>query len=219
MTNQIKAKRTYCVTGQQPKKNLTGTTFGRLTVVEFAGYLVGRTQSYWRCTCQCGQVIECRGSHLLTGNITSCGCFRREKRMTHGRHGTPEYRSWHGMLQRCHDVNATAYPQYGGRGISVCDEWRRSFAAFIGDMGEKPTPRHSIDRIDNSGNYCKENCRWSTSSEQCSNTRRNRFIASQGMKMTIAQWARHTGLHVSTITNRLNSGWGDDACVAVRRTT
>jgi len=195
---------------------IDGQTFGRLTVVELLGYRQGSTKSYWLCKCECGNTCEATIDKLRAGDVKSCGCYRSEKRTTHGQRTSPEYNSWFAMRQRCNNPNTKVFYRYGGRGITVCEAWNVSFAAFMEDMGPKPSPQHSIERVDNNGMYCKENCRWATSSEQCSNTRRNRMLTVDGQTMTIAEWARKTGIHFCTITNRLNSGWSDVDCVRVK---
>lgn len=195
---------------------IDGQTFGKLTVIKLLGYRENSTSSHWLCECECGNTCETTVEKLRIGHVKSCGCFRREKRTTHGRHGTPEYNSWFAMKQRCSNPKTKLFHRYGGRGIKVCESWDAAFSTFLADMGPKPSPKHSIERKDNNGMYCKENCRWATPSEQCSNTRRNRMITADGETMTIAQWARKTGIHFGTITNRLNSGWPDQDCVKVK---
>lgn len=161
-----------------PLHDITGQPFGRLTVREFVGRRSG--SSVWRCECECGGIVDVRRSNLISGNTRSCGCMivkRTVERSTvHGeasRGGkSPEYKTWVGIIKRCTDPKAKGWPNYGGRGIHICDEWRHSYAAFLADVGRKPSPRHSIDRIDNDGNYEPGNVRWATRSEQNSNQRR-----------------------------------------------
>ena len=156
---------------------LIGDRFGKLTVLEFL------PERRTLCRCDCGaDTIVWRGN-LPRGSTTSCGCVRRAMYAAGGpslRHGharrfhgekSSEYRSWTMMINRCVNPNATQYRYYGGRGVSVCDRWRDSFEAFLADMGVKPTPQHSIDRINPHGDYEPDNCRWATRLEQRHNRR------------------------------------------------
>lgn len=123
------------------------------------------------------------------------------------RKNKPEYFVWLGMRRRCRGQKEKCYPHYGGRGIRVCERWDKSFDAFYADMGPRPSPKHSVDRIDNDGNYEPGNCRWATNREQCNNTRVNRVIKYNGLRLTAKQWAARTGLRFTTILFRLNRGW------------
>ena len=127
----------------------------------------------------------------------------------HGMTGTPEYRAWLHMKDRCFNPNNKQYLDWGGRGITVCDRWKNSFENFFADMGLKPTPKHSIDRIDNDGDYCPDNCRWSTSKDQNNNKRSNRLITIACVTLNIAQWAKEMGFAKSVIQNRLRDGWSE----------
>lgn len=129
---------------------------------------------------------------------------------SHGLSTTPEYNSWVNLTQRCTNENYRNYHGYGGRGITVCDSWRQSFETFLADMGSKPSPKHSIDRIDNSKGYCKENCRWATQQQQCRNTRRNNLITFDGDTKCVSEWAEVTGLSRKNIERRLGLGWSVD---------
>ena len=111
------------------------------------------------------------------------------------------------MKARCHNQNSRRYSDYGGRGISVSEDWRNSFETFMKDMGEPPSLEHSIERIDNNGNYCKENCRWATRIEQANNKSNNRVIEFGGVSKTLQEWSRDTGIKRETIARRLNAGW------------
>ena len=132
---------------------------------------------------------------------------------THGMSKTPEYQAWHNMKRRCFNPNHKQYSDYGGRGIKICDRWRNSFENFLADMKLKPTPKHSIDRIDNDGDYCLENCRWSTKADQENNKSTNRLITIACVTLTIAQWTKEMGFGKTVIWDRLNSGWSEFAAV------
>src|SRR6267142_1209596 len=151
--------------------SLTGLTFNRLTVIGRAAN-DARGQSRWVCRCQCGNELIILGRALRRSLTTSCGCWRREiNRELHTKHGeagrSKEYRAWRGMIWRCE----ASYPNYGGRGIKVCAEWRHDFPAFLAHAGRAPSSLHSVDRIDNDGDYAPGNIRWATRKEQRANQR------------------------------------------------
>jgi hypothetical protein len=118
----------------------------------------------------------------------------------------PEYVAWVDMRRRCNNANYKAFSDYGGRGIKISPEWN-DFSVFLEDMGQRPTSGHSLDRIDNDGNYCKENCKWSTKIEQANNKRSNRFLEISGKRKTIAEWSRVSGIGAKTIIKRISHGW------------
>lgn len=120
------------------------------------------------------------------------------------------------MRSRCHNPNDFAYKHYGLRGIRVCDRWKK-FLNFVSDMGDRPTPKHQINRIDNDGNYCPENCEWATQKQQANNTRRNRLITVRGETKTVAQWSELTGMPQSTIWRRLHSRWSDEDTILLSK--
>lgn len=159
----------------RPINYLVGQTFGRLTVLGPAPKS-GRYRK-WVCQCSCGSDPKIFTTHALQRGVQSCGCLRvdrlLEATITHGhtRHKrfSPEYRTWAQMKTRCTNPKAVSYKYYGGRGITVCDRWMNNFAAFLEDMGLRPSPKHSLDRIDNNGDYEPGNCRWATMAEQMAN--------------------------------------------------
>lgn len=165
-------------------KDATGLRFGRLTVTGDAGKYVspqGAELRQVRAVCDCGIEITANLNSLKGGITASCGCYRTELAIASIKHGdarkgaaTKEYKVWGNMIARCENPNVDRYPIYGGRGIKVCDEWRESFEAFLHDMGRKPSPEHSIDRIDVNGNYEPGNCRWATAEVQANNKRNSR---------------------------------------------
>lgn len=190
--------------------DLTGRRFGRLTAERVSHRRRGAIM--WECVCDCGNRKAVRASHLSGGFTSSCGCFRREfttaKNTTHGLSRTPEHRAWLKMRARCEDPNNNEYHRYGGRGVKVCEEWQ-DFAAFLSAMGNKPTPEHTIDRIDCNGDYDPSNCRWATRVEQQNNKRNNHRITICGETKTIAEWERAKGLRRGLIGNRLAWGWNE----------
>lgn len=159
--------------------DLVGRVFGELTVTSLT--VSSGTKRKWLCRCSCGKRTSVVGSNLTTGNTRSCGHVRSEvtkaRSIRHGMTRTAEYRAWLQLIQRCTVPQNPKYPSYGGRGIRVCDRWRNSFEAFLSDMGKRPSPDLSIDRINNDGNYEPGNCRWATRSQQARNTRRQKRAA------------------------------------------
>jgi len=165
--------------------NLTGKTFGRLKVIGIKP-LQKYEKTKWICLCSCGKqslVIHC---NLLNGNTTSCGCLRKVNALkASSKHGwagrwpnrSVEYTTHQNILARCYNPKNIGYMNYGGRGIMVCERWRGTagFPAFLSDMGRRPSKVHSLDRIDNDGNYEPSNCRWATRKEQNLNTRQKRL--------------------------------------------
>ncbi len=190
-----------------------GQKFGRFTVLEV------RSQSkhgayYHLCLCECGVKKLVSSSNLELGKTKSCGCLAKEltgnRARSHGMSKTPEYQTWSRMWSRCTNPIVDRYPQYGGRGIKVCEEWS-SFEVFYADMGRKHTTRHSIGRIDNDKGYCKDNCRWETTAQQSVNTTRNVFIDVQGKRQTVSQWADEKGICQSKLRHRIKNGISGNA--------
>lgn len=196
--------------------DLTGRKFGRVTVVSFHS-TDRHNKARWNCQCECGRQCVIVGSLMTRGHTRSCGCFLEECRRTnrrakiHGLSKSREYGIWVGMWRRCTDATRPEYGNYGGRGISVCESWR-DVAVFYEDMG--PCPKgHTLDRIDNDGNYCKENCRWASHKQQATNKRTNRWLTYLGKSYTLSQLARATGVKRVTIAARLKRGWSVERAV------
>lgn len=187
-----------------------GDCYARLTVQSLHSK---RGDKWWLCLCDCGRKTVVRQAHLRSGRTRSCGCLKREtdaKRfLTHGRSETPEFRVWGAMLERCYSPNHISYPLYGGRGIRVCHQWRRSFEQFMRDMGPRPS-WGSLERIDNHSDYSPDNCRWATAFEQANNKRNNRLIEFQGRALTARAWARLLGVPPKRIEKRIRAGWTAD---------
>lgn len=131
----------------------------------------------------------------------------------HGLYGTPEYSVWAKMRRRCYDPKERGYADYGGRGIVVCRRWRMDVAAFVADMGPRPTKQHTIDRIDTNGNYEPGNCRWATRAEQNRNKRSTRLVTAFGRTMSIAGWADYIGVPYSFLYARLDRGWAPERAI------
>jgi hypothetical protein len=180
--------------------DIAGQKFGRLTAVRSVSK-DGR--HHWLCNCDCGKQSVVSGKHIRTGHTRSCGCLYMDHDLTH----TPEYRTWANMLSRCRNAKVPNYPQYGGRGIAVCDRWL-DFMNFYSDMGPRPSKQHSLDRIKNSGGYEPGNCRWATDLEQMRNTRYNRNLTFNGQTKCISEWAEIAGMGFGTLYHRLyRYGW------------
>ena len=187
--------------------NLTGKRFGRLTVIKHIGSGSGG-HARWLCECDCGKQRYVYGYNLRNGTTKSCGCLNREhivrSTTTHGKSNSSIYNIWKGMINRCYRKTAQHYDNYGGRGISVCDEWRASFQNFDRwAMNNGYCEGLSIDRIDNDSNYCPENCRWVSRNEQANNKRTTRMVTYNGETHAIAEWAEILGIKRETLYDRI----------------
>ncbi len=184
--------------------------FGRLTLIGkgeplLEGNGVLRTRALLRC--DCGQLATCTPSNLRGGHTQSCGCFRVDStRRAMTRHGSAihgsrpsEYVAWQGMLNRCRNQNERSWKDYGGRGIKVCDEWQGSFERFLADVGPKPGPHYSIDRIDVNGNYKPGNVRWATAWEQARNKTTTAWVTYQGVRMSVIDACSASGINYGSL--------------------
>ena len=151
-------------------KDRAGEKFSRWAAVMLVGFKRGR--AFWLWKCDCGSLAVVEAHAVACGLSKSCGCLQRESVTTHGASYSPEYHTWLSIIARCFNKNATRYSDWGGRGITMCDEWRESFEMFFAHVGPRPSSSHSIDRIDNDGNYEPGNVRWATPAQQASNRRR-----------------------------------------------
>lgn len=203
--------------------DLTGQRFGRLVVVHRTDPPSHRAQNrpWWLCHCDCGTEKAIFGQALRSGNTQSCGCLRHEilKRRSGEqhpmyRHGhacegkrSKEWRTWHAMIRRCRYESMDDYERYGGRGIQVCERWQR-FENFLEDVGPAPSEAHSLDRLDNDGDYESGNVRWATNSQQIRNSSKARYITLNDKTQTIGDWSKETGINRQTIQMRLDHyGW------------
>lgn len=195
------------------RRNLTGKRFGKLTAI-----IPVQGKGNWLCVCKCGVKKEVKGTDLVAGKVRSCGClfrelaakrqfkhgFRKNKKNTH-----PIYRCWLNMKFRCSNPTATGFHNYGGKGIRVCNRWM-SFELFFNDMSPTWKKGLTIERLENSKDYCPTNCVWDTRKVQANHTSRNRLITIFGKTKTLSQWSEYSGIPVYKIRNRLNRGWHTD---------
>jgi hypothetical protein len=194
-----------------------GDVFGRWVVVDPTMVSQpGTVVVSCRCLCGVERLVSVR--LLAKGRSKSCGCLAAdlsaERKITHGWSRTPEYQAWRSMLKRCDNPNAKAYKDYGGRGIKIEERWY-IFPNFICDMGKKPSPKHSIERRDNSLGYSKSNCYWATYVEQNNNTRGNRPISYRGETLNISQWADRVGIRRAALQSRLRNGWDFEDAISI----
>lgn len=176
------------------KNKLIGNVFGRLTVIKEDTHRTKSGGLKWECVCICGKHIITSGADLISGHTKSCGCIIAEgNNLKHGQNKTtkvsPEYKAWSQAIQRCYNPKIRNYEDYGGRGVVVCERWLNSFENFFEDMGERPSPNHSLDRFpNNNGNYEPSNCRWATLIQQSRNKRNNVLIEFRGKMKILGDW-------------------------------
>lgn len=188
---------------------MKGRRFGRLTVLSRATPH-GIHPTKWYCVCDCGKKKVVAGANMRRRHkpSKSCGCLTEEAKTTHGMTYSDEFRIWQGMVNRVTRVEDEKHKRlYIDRGITVCKKWRSSFSAFFGDMGPRPSKRHSIDRKNNNKGYYKKNCRWALPQQQGRNRTNNRFIVAFGERKTMVEWCEEYGILKSTLRLRLRKGW------------
>lgn len=201
-----------------PVPVVAGEKLGRLTVVGVGG-VNKRGRKLVAFTCDCGAAVEYQMTAVSSGNTLSCGCLRRDllaaKNFKHGHRvreektgvkTRTEYTIWKRMRTRCNDESDRKYPAYGGRGIKCCDRWN-DFELFLSDMGERPSLQHSLDRIDNNGNYEPGNVRWATASQQARNKRNSRFVEFEGKLVSLADLVERFNVRYGLVSGRLGLGW------------
>ncbi len=197
--------------------NLAGNNYGRWTVIKRIPS--ASRDAVWQCRCACGKLSSVDGASLRRGDTKSCGCLRKEGMTTHGQSMGKQrkfgYGIWSGIKSRCENTRVKEYASYGGRGIQMCERWSCSFDNFIQDMGKRPSRRHSIDRIDNDGDYEPGNCHWATRDEQGQNRSNNVRVVYLGRDMTIRNAVNIAGnvALLATAKWRVKHGWSVERAV------
>ena len=188
--------------------DLTGSSFGKLTVLKRSEESA-KNGVKWVCQCDCGNVTIVRGNDMKMGKTLSCGCTKKSgTHRSHSKTGTRLYRIWGNVKTRCTNKNIKQYKDYGGKGITICDEWKDSFEAFYEwAMSNGYSDELTIDRIDANGNYEPSNCRWATRREQALNRTDNHYLTYGGETKTLVEWSEITGLNPTTITSRIQLGF------------
>lgn len=197
-------------------KDLTGMKFGRLTVLcraEDRVYKDGRKRIAWNCRCDCGNTKEVLGENLKSGYTKSCGCLQKEKaamaQLKHGEADSRLYNVWSAIKRRCFNSTVPEYHRYGGRGITMCNEWLdyevfSNWARANGYRDDAPRGECTIDRIDNNGDYCPDNCRWVNQQDQMNNVSYNHYVTYNGENHTVAEWSRIYNIPYTRLLQRLN---------------
>ena len=204
--------------------DLTGRKFGRLTAIRREGTSKDG-KALWMCRCECGSITIVKSSLLTSGHTRSCGCLQRETacainksfKTTHHSTKTRLYGKWRGMKHRCSETNTEKRKYYADRGITVCDEWRDSFEAFRDwALANGYRDDLTIDRIDNDGNYCPENCRWVTTAEQNMNRSCTRIITHNAQTHTLGEWSKITGIAYDKLRKRISYGWSVERALTTK---
>jgi hypothetical protein len=202
-----------------------GKKYNLLTIIKDLGT---RKYSHGKCVatfviaeCECGKQFDVRLHSLRSNQTISCGCILRQayrkygiKIKKHFKSKTKDHSRWWDMITRCYNKNSTSFKHYGGRGICVCDEWIQSFDKFMEDMGPPPTDKHTIDRINVNGNYCKKNCRWLTMKQQSLNRRNTKKIEYNGQNLSLSEWSEKLNFNHSVLGKRLKRGWSFEKAIS-----
>lgn len=196
-------------------EDLTGRKYGRRTVLCRADDRFstdGYPMRYWKCVCECGTVNDVAETHLIHGKANSCGCLSRDiarnRQTKHGGVRTRLYHIWCGIKARTCNPNSPAWKDYGGRGITMCEEWKNSFEAFRAwALSSGYELALTIDRIDNDGGYSPTNCRWATIAEQARNKRNTIKVCYDGETLNMHEWSLRTGIPEKVLKERYHSGW------------
>jgi hypothetical protein len=196
------------------------TRFGKLSIFgcQFSKKIKGKSVLFTMVVCDCGIAKEVRIGNLISGSTNSCGCMGSKKSgerlRTHGQSATLLYSRWCAMHERCKGYKDRDRKRYTERGITVCPEWS-SFETFMDNMGEPPSVFHTLDRINNDAGYSKENCRWATKEEQSNNKSSNVFIEHDGIRKTVAQWAKEKEVCPKALMYRIKAGWGAELALSM----
>lgn len=183
--------------------NIAGQIFGKLTAIKRVG-TTKHGKAIWQFSCFCGNTSETTAGNVLSGNTISCGCLSSRLTAKHHMHGTRLYNIYNHMVGRCYRLTDDNYNLYGGRGITVCEEWLNDRSIFFKwALSHGYSEKLTIDRIDNDKGYYPDNCRWATQLEQTNNRRNTRFVTINNQTKPLADWARQYGIKISIFRSRL----------------
>lgn len=194
----------------KPRKDysyLIGQKFGKFSVTQLLPREIGKKPKA-RVVCDCGAVKDVLIVDMVRGKVRSCGCPSQPRNKD-----AEEYGIWQGMKNRCLNPRNPAFDRYGGRGITVCDRWKDSFTDFLSDIGPRPSPKMSLDRIDNGRGYEPGNVRWTDNRTQCNNKRTNIFVTIDGITKSVSEWSRSLGVHRSMVYARISKGMDAEAAL------
>lgn len=203
-------------------KDLTGQKFSRLTVINYHSHTgFGKSiKRFWLCECECGNQKIVSASSLMTGNTRSCGCLGKDYhkgRVTHGITSHPLYLVWYNIIDRCCNTEAKDYYRYGGRGITVCDEWKNDVSVFYNWAINKGYKKGlQIDRIENNGNYEPSNCRFVTPQINGLNRNNNFYVTYKGERISAGLLAIQNNISRATLIDRIKSGWDIEKAISVK---